>query len=174
MKYRKIALSVIAAAIVLTGCVKNPSEKGVEYLEDGKYKEAIEQFQDAIDSEVNAGDAYRGIGIAKWEQEDYEGAKEAFQNALDNGAKKTGTIYNFMGNCDMKLSRPESALNYFRLGIGQEDSSEELKKEMHFNMIVAYEQMKDWESAKAKLKEYLAEYPDDEAAKKELEFLETR
>lgn len=45
---------------------------------------------------------------------------------------------------------------------------------MHFNMIVAYEQMKDWESAKAKLKEYLAEYPDDEAAKKELEFLETR
>ena len=49
-----------------------------------------------------------------------------------------------------------------------------LKKEMHFNMIVAYEQMKDWESAKAKLKEYLAEYPDDEAAKKELEFLETR
>ena len=37
---------------------------------------------------------------------------------------------------------------------------------MHFNMIVAYEQMKDWESAKAKLKEYLAEYPDDEAAKK--------
>ena len=174
MKYMKIALSVMAAAIALTGCVKNPSEKGVEYLEDGKYKEAIEQFQDAIDSEVNAGDAYRGIGIAKWEQEDYEGAKEAFQNALDNGSKKTGTIYNFMGNCDMKLSRPESALNYFRLGIGQEDSSEELKKEMHFNMIVAYEQMKDWESAKAKLKEYLAEYPDDEAAKKELEFLETR
>ena len=55
MKYMKIALSVMAAAIVLTGCVKNPSEKGVEYLEDGKYKEAIEQFQDAIDSEVNAG-----------------------------------------------------------------------------------------------------------------------
>ena len=79
-----------------------------------------------------------------------------------------------MGNCEMKLSRPESALNYFRLGIGQEDSSEELKKEMHFNMIVAYEQMRDWESAKAKLKEYLADYPDDEAAKKELEFLETR
>ena len=48
MKYRKIALSVMAAAIVLTGCVKNPSEKGVEYLEDGKYKEAIEQFQDAL------------------------------------------------------------------------------------------------------------------------------
>ena len=49
MKYMKIALSVMAAAIALTGCVKNPSEKGVEYLEDGKYKEAIEQFQDAID-----------------------------------------------------------------------------------------------------------------------------
>ena len=68
----------------------------------------------------------------------------------------------------------ETAINYYRLGVVHEDSSEELKKEMNFNMIVAYEQMKDWESAKAKLKEYLAEYPDDEAAKKELEFLETR
>lgn len=174
MKRVKIALSVMAVAIALTGCVKNPSEKGVEYLEDGKYKEAIEQFQDAIEEEVNVGDAYRGIGIAKWEQEDYEGSKEAFQDALDNGAKKTGTIYNFMGNCEMKLNRPESALNYYRLGISQEDSSQELKKQMNFNMIVAYEQMKDWESAKVKIEEYLAEYPNDETAKKELEFLETR
>ena len=45
---------------------------------------------------------------------------------------------------------------------------------MQYNVIVAYEQAKDWESAKVKLKEYLNDYPDDQNAQKELEFLETR
>ena len=62
----------------------NPSEEGIEYLKNGQYEEAIGQFEQAIKDEVNVGDAYRGIGIAKWEQEDYEGAREAFQKALEN------------------------------------------------------------------------------------------
>ena len=41
-------------------------------------------------------------------------------------------------------------------------------------MIAAFEQSGDWESARAKLKEYIAEYPDDEKAQKEAAFLETR
>ena len=123
---------------------------------------------------MNVGDAYRGIGIAKWEQEDFEGARDAFESALENNAQKTGTIYNFIGICELKLEDPDSAINYFRLGLGQEDISEELKQEMQYNVIVAYEQAEDWESAKVKLKEYLNDYPDDQNAQKELEFLETR
>ena len=144
------------------------------YLENGQYEEAIEQFEEAIEKEVNVGDAYRGIGIAKWEQEDFEGARDAFESALENNAQKTGTIYNFIGICELKLEDPDSAINYFRLGLGQEDISEELKQEMQYNVIVAYEQAEDWESAKVKLKEYLNDYPDDQNAQKELEFLETR
>ena len=45
---------------------------------------------------------------------------------------------------------------------------------MRFNVIAAYEQSGDWESAKVKLTEYLEDYPDDEAAQKEMEFLNTR
>ena len=41
---------------------------------------------------------------------------------------------------------------------------------MEFNQIAAYEKLYDWESAKAKIEEYIAKYPDDEAAKKEAEF----
>ena len=33
-----------------------------------------------------------------------------------------------------------------------------MKKEMQYNIIVAYEQMEDWESAKVKLEEYLENY----------------
>ena len=49
-----------------------------------------------------------------------------------------------------------------------------MKKEMEYNVIVSYEKMQNWEKAKSKLNEYLEKYPDDETAKKEVEFLETR
>ena len=139
-------LLAASLAVLITGCGKNASEDGVKLLEEGKYKEAVKEFEQAVEDDVNVGDAYRGIGIAKWEQEDYEGAREAFKNALD----------------------------YYNLGLASEDISKELKREMEYNEIAAYEAMEDWESAKVKLEAYTEAYPDDEKAAKELEFLNTR
>ena len=161
MKKIKALLVVVCTGVLLTAC-GNSSQKGVEYLEDGKYDQAIEQFEQAVDKKKNVGDAYRGIGIAKWEKKDYKGARKAFKKALENDAEKTGTIYNMIGNCDLKL------------GEAKEDSGKKMKKEMQYNIIVAYEQMEDWESAKVKLEEYLENYPNDKSAKKEAEFLKTR
>ena len=173
MKIKAVIAAVVLAALSLTGC-SAPSEKGLEYLQEEEYDKAIEEFQKAVDKDDNPGDAYRGIGIAKWEQEDYEGALEAFKSALENGAEKTGTLYNFIGCCALRVGDAAAALNYFNLGISQEDISEELLQEMKFNGVSAYEQMEDWESAMSKLQEYLQEYPDDEKAQKEMTFLETR
>jgi len=173
MKKVVVWISALLLGLCLSGC-ENPSEEGVEYLKNGQYEEAIEQFEKAVEEEVNVGDAYRGIGIARWEQENYEGARESFLKAVEAGAESTGTLYNFIGCCEMKLNNPASAQNYFRLGIAQEGSSAELIQEMKYNMIVAYEQLKNWESAKVELRNYVASYPEDETAKKELQFLETR
>lgn len=107
-------------------------------------------------------------------KKDYKGARNAFRKALDNNAEKTGTIYNLIGNCDLKLGKAKEALNYYNLGLEQDDVSKKMKKEMKYNIIVAYEKMEDWESAEVKLEEYLESYPNDKAAKKEAEFLETR
>ena len=116
MKKIKALLVVVCAGVLLTAC-GNPSQKGVEYLEDGKYDQAIEQFEQAVDKKKNVGDAYRGIGIAKWEKKDYKGARKAFKKALENDAEKTGTIYNMIGNCDLKLGKAKEALNYYNLGL---------------------------------------------------------
>ena len=78
MKKIKALLVVVCTGVLLTAC-GNPSQKGVEYLEDGKYDQAIEQFEQAVDKKKNVGDAYRGIGIAKWEKKDYKGARKAFK-----------------------------------------------------------------------------------------------
>lgn len=174
MKRIKVLLAVCMLGLALTGCLKNVPKEGVEYLKNGQYNEAAEKFEQAIADGKKTGDAYRGLGIAKWELEDYEGARDAFQSALENGASKTGTLYNLIGSCEMNLGNPQAALNYYRLGLEQEDISGELKREMEYNIIAAYEQSGDWESAKVKLEHYISSYPDDENAKKELEFLGTR
>lgn len=67
MKRGKALLAIFSAGLLLTAC-GNPSEKGVEYLEKGEYDQAVEQFEQAIEKNKNTGDAWRGIGIAKWEQ----------------------------------------------------------------------------------------------------------
>lgn len=174
MRRLQVILSVLFLSIILTGCGKNSYKAGVENLENGQYEEAAENFKEAVEKEKNTADAYRGMGIALWESEDYEGAKEAFLNALEKGTKKNATLYSFLGNCELKLDNPENALEYYEQGLAAGDAGAELTQEIEFNQIAAYEKMKDMKSAKAKLQEYIEKYPQDEAAAKEAEFLETR
>ena len=49
MKKIKALLVVVCTGVLLTAC-GNSSQKGVEYLEDGKYDQAIEQFEQAVDN----------------------------------------------------------------------------------------------------------------------------
>ena len=53
-------------------------------------------------------------------------------------------------------------------------NDEELTQAMRFNSIFAYEKLGDVETAKRLVKEYTADYPEDESAAKEAQFLETR
>ena len=169
-----IILTIAVIAVVLWINRAKPVEEGVEFMSQGNYEQAEEKFLEAIEKDKNLGEAYRGLGMALWEQQDYEGARDAFLNALENDAGQTGTIYNFLGSCESQLGNWESALEYYDKGIASEDCSAEMMQEMRFNEIAAYEKLGDYESAKAKLSEYTAEYPEDEKAAKEAEFLETR
>ena len=153
--------------LALTGCGSKAIEEGTTYLEDGNYKKAVTKFKEAVDKGQDTGEAYRGIGMAKWELGEYEAALSAFQSALDNGAEKTAALYNFLGSCELKL-------NYYNLGQECDDASKELMQEMKYNEIVAYEKLGKWENARTKLKEYVKDYPDDERGTKEAEFLETQ
>lgn len=174
MKRYQMTVLIFILALSLSGCISNPYKSGVKALENEEYEEAAKKFSEAVEKDKNEADAYRGLGIALWETEDYEGAKDAFEKALKAGAKKTGTIYNLLGDCELKLGNAKEAAQYFETGLEENDLSDELRQEMRFNMIVSYEQMGDTETAKTLLEEYLSEYPDDEDAAKESEFLETR
>lgn len=169
-----IVAALALAAAALTGCGDKTIEEGVKLLEEQDYQGAAEQFGKAVEKDGEDAEAQRGLGIAKWELGDYEGALSAFESALENGGEKTAEIYNLIGNCCMQLDRAKQALNYYRLGLAEEEASEELRQEMRFNEIAAYEMSGDMESARSKLESYIQDYPDDEKAAKEAEFLETR
>lgn len=174
MRKIRAVLAVVLMSLLLCGCGANPYEEGMEQLENGKYKEAAESFEKAVEKGKNKADSYRGLGIALWEQEDYEGARSAFELALKEGSKKTGTIYNLLGTGEMKLENYAEALEYYEKGLKAEGNSKELAQEMEYNSIVACEKLEDWENARAKLSEYVEKYPEDAEASKEADFLETR
>lgn len=173
---KRLAAVILTASmgLALAGCSGNPYKEGVSQLESKEYKQAEVSFKEAVKQDKNTADAYRGIGIACWEQKEYKAALKAFKNAVKAGTKENATLYNLMGGCALKLDDGKSALSYYEKGLAASGSSDELKKEMEYNVIVSYEEMQNWEKAKSKLNEYLEKYPDDETAKKEVEFLETR
>ncbi len=174
MKKLQLYISVMLTVIMLTGCLADPYKSGMEALESEQYEEAADQFKEAVKKEQNKADSYRGLGLALWESKDYEGAKEALENALKEGSKKTGTIYNLLGSCELQMGNMKEAVTYFEEGLKIKDSDDKLKQAMRFNCIFAYEKLGDIETAKNLLSEYVKDYPEDEEAAKEAEFLETR
>ena len=94
--------------------------------------------------------------------------------SLSEGAKESATIYSLLGNCAMRIEKYEKAVEYYEKALSMEDISEELSKETKYNLVAAYEYAGNIDKAKENLNAYIEAYPDDESAKREAEFLETR
>lgn len=173
---RRLVTFVMALAIstALTGCIGNPYKAGIKSLKDGEYSKAVEKFTEAIEDEKNLADSYRGLGIALWEETDYQGAYDAMENALAQGSEENATIHSIMGNCSMQMKAYEKAAEHYEKALVMDDISEELKKETQYNLIAAYEYSGNVEKARETVDEYIACYPDDAEVLKEADFLETR
>ena len=180
---KNILICAVLAALLLTGC-QNAVKEGTGQLEKGEYKEAVSTFKKAVKEEKGAAEAYRGLGMAYYEQKDYQPARDAFLQVIDNGGDVTYVLYNLVGVCSMHLEDYQGALDAFSKGVdlaeksGDADTKEQdytdIVREMKFNEIVCHENLLDWESARKKATEYVRDYPDDKEAKKEAAFLNTR
>ncbi len=102
---------------------------------------------------------------------DYNYASTIYAQFTESDQSKA-EIYNQLGLCKMKMGEYEEALSAFQAAMNIEDNG--MMQSLKFNEIVTYEYMHDYKTAAALMSSYLRSYPDDAAAKREYEFLQTR
>ncbi len=102
---------------------------------------------------------------------DYNYASGIYTDYTQNDQSKA-EIYNQLGLCKMQLGEYEAALGAFQTAMNIEDNG--MMQTLKFNEIVTYEYMRDYKTAAALMSSYLKDYPDDETARREYDFLQTR
>lgn len=144
-------------------------DSGRIYYYLGDYQKAYLALEEAkgkggVDSYLYLGKAYAATG-------DYNYASSVYSNYLSNQGPDA-EIYNQLGLCELAKKDYQKALEAFQAGKQIEGNS--LMQTLSFNEIVAYEYLQDYQKAAVLLNAYLQNYPDDQAAIREQQFLSTR
>lgn len=195
MKRKWMSFLVIVCCFTLTACGTDGIKNGFDFLEKGEYEKAETAFFEALEEAEKLSDkatkekeekearlleaeARRGLGFAYYEQQQFEEAAEELERALELGGEKTAEIYNLIGICAMNGKDYENAGKAFEQGIAMLDShkdkSNAAMREMQYNLVICYENSRNWEKALQAAQRYMEAYPDDKEMAKELEFLQTR
>ena len=111
------------------------------------------------------------LGLAYDANGDSDKAKKCIAEYIKSGVATSYDLYE-LGMQEMQDGNYKNALTYFNSGLELEKVPN--KQNLMKSAIAAYEYSGDFDSAKKMMKEYLKAYPDDEEAKHENTFLETR
>ena len=114
---------------------------------------------------------YLYLGRAYAATGDYNYASSVYNNYLSKQGPNA-EIYNELGLCEMAKKEYQNALAAFQAGKQIEGNS--LMQTLCFNEIVAYEYLEDYQQAEVLMNAYLQNYPDDQTAIREQQFLSTR
>ena len=138
-----------------------------------EYEKNYEAARDELKTAMEQGyeDAMLLLGRVYLEMEDPASARSMYQEYLQK-SEKGAKAYNGLAMCDIYDGAYDSALENIAQGL--KENSKEDEQGLLYNEIVAYEYKRDFATAKEKMKIYLEQYPEDEAALRENEFLSTR
>ena len=144
-------------------------ERGILYFYLEDYENArmcLEPFMNGNNAEVSLilGQTYEKMG-------DMNYASIVYQTYIEQN-EPNAEIYNSLGSCLLKQGKYAEALDVFNKGIELGES--DCYRDLQFNLIVATEYNGDFGKAKVMMEEYMNTYPEDTAAKREYQFLQTR
>lgn len=135
-KTKYIVILAVLAAVLCTGCSNEREEeqrelrlKGITLMENGKYEEALEEFQGALDLSLgNVGETEMDICFYKAEAQymlgDIEGAMATYTAIID--FNESAKAYFLRGNLYYSLSDEENALKDYSAAIEKEKKNYEL------------------------------------------------
>lgn len=145
-------------------------EKGNIYYYLGDYEKAQEMLAKPVEEKYEP--AMLLMGQSYLAQGDTTSAWVVFQQYKES-VGETATAYNGLALCDIADGAYDAALEDIQAGLALE-LTDETKRDLLYNEIVAYEKKLDFETAKAKASEFMELYPNDEEGQKEYDFLITR
>ncbi len=139
------------------------------YFYLGEYQNAYLDLEEArekggVESYLYLGRAYEATG-------DYNYAANVYNSYLEKN-EGNAEMYNQLGLCEMTRGEYQKALEAFQAGMQLENTT--MMQILAFNEIVAYERLGEYAQAYILLGNYLNNYPDDQQAGREYEFLSTR
>lgn len=118
-----VTLGAVIATVTLTGCSFGGSEKenkvalGMNAIQEQAYDTAIEYFNSSIEAKEELELAYRGLGMAYMNQGEYELAKEAFLQALQQASRGAGKLEKdiscYLASASYHLGDNEYALDIY-------------------------------------------------------------
>lgn len=161
----------------LEAALKTEAKTADDYCERGKVYYYMDDYENARTELTTAADkgsteATLILGMVYIAQGDTSNARSFYQQYIDADGDDPAKGYNGLALCDISDGDYDSALQNISQGLGDATSDE--MRDLLFNEIVVYEKKLDFSTALSKAQEYVQTFKDDDAAAKELTFLQSR
>ena len=121
---RTVSLALFAAAAALA---QDPIQSGEQLAEQGRYSEAAEQYQKALDAKPDNSLAHYRLGEVLWMEKSYQEAANEFLESINGDQQPAWTVvwaHIRLGMVfDVTGQRPR-ALEHYRLAIRTGNNSE--------------------------------------------------
>ncbi|WP_448774266.1 tetratricopeptide repeat protein [Blautia sp.] len=161
----------------LEAALKTEAKTADNYCERGKVYYYMDDYENARTELTTAADkgsteATLILGMVYMAQGDTSNARSFYQQYIDADGDDPAKGYNGLALCDISDGDYDSALQNISQGLGDATSDE--MRDLLFNEIVVYEKKLDLSTALSKAQEYVQTFKDDDAAAKELTFLQSR
>ena len=161
----------------LEAALKTEAKTADDYCERGKVYYYMDDYENARTELTTAADkgsteATLILGMVYMAQGDTSNARSFSQQYIDADGDDPAKGYNGLALCDISDGDYDSALQNISQGLGDATSDE--MRDLLFNEIVVYEKKLDFSTALSKAQEYVQTFKDDDAAAKELTFLQSR
>ena len=161
----------------LEAALKTEAKTADDYCERGKVYYYMDDYENARTELTTAADkgsteATLILGMVYMAQGDTSKARSFYQQYIDADGDDPAKGYNGLALCDISDGDYDSALQNISQGLGDATSDE--MRDLLFNEIVVYEKKLDLSTALSKAQEYVQTFKDDDAAAKELTFLQSR
>ncbi len=133
------------AAIYAQGNITSDSMvvEGVRLHDEGKYREALDRFEQAIRLDGNNGNALYEAGNTCFASGDYKQAMKYADRVIKNNRAAVPEAYMLKGNALDMLGKPDKAIDVYEDGIRRGYKSHML----HFNLGVTLMKQKKYEEA---------------------------